>query len=184
MPRTFAYSSTSTPRSAPASGMRARSGYSRSRAIIERRTPVLRVAPARNGETPRGHVASLEHVDAFDPVPEHLPARTRAVLPCTRCAHGVSTRCPVCSGRGLVATWIEIQIERRRRVQVSGDGEALRRHAAVDDPDDFERTATWPNRLLHQAWFRGVPAQLSPELRPTLRDNERVLWFVVQTFVG
>lgn len=170
---------------APASGVRLRSGYSRARATIERRIARTRTAPARAFEVPGGVPRDPRWVDVFAQAPEEVPARTRVVRSCARCAGALaSTSCPACGGAGCIASWIEIVVERVQRVRVSGDGPARARHLALFDPLDFERPHDWPNLLLHQAWFREMPPHLSAELRLELAANERIVWFVVQTFVG
>lgn len=188
-----AANSTPAPAGAPAtpvpppSGVRLRGGYSRARATIERRTPVLCSEPAAPGERAHGELPSVLAIEPFDPSPEHVPARTRAVVPCAACtdhgAHQPNPACQACAGSGHVATWVRILVEREQRVLVSGEGEARDRHEGVLDAADFEAT-TWPNLLLHQAWLRGVPPHLAPALRPVLAPNERAVWILVQTFVG
>ena len=67
---------------------------------------------------------------------------------------------------------------------VSGEGSARDRHPEVASPDDFDRTE-WPNQMVHQAWYRNVPVHLTQSMHPHLDSrSDRVVWLLVQTFVG
>ena len=146
---------------------------------MEKRTPVIRTAPAYVDEPLEGHLPSPAAIAPFDPSPEQVPARTRAVVACPACRNAVE--CAACTGVGKLAVWVEIEVQREQRVLASGDGEARERHAALLDPSDFERRE-WPNELVHQVLHRGLPRQLQGALRPTVADDERVLWVLVQIF--
>lgn len=188
MPRpTLAYapppSSGVTP-AAPISGVRPSGGYSRALYTIERRSFARRVAPAPDRPGPLGAPPDIAQLAPFEVSAQDLRARSRHIAACPECAAREHPQCKTCNGARVVEGWLEVRKEHRLQVVVSGAGPVLARHPAVAEASDFSRDE-WPNRLVHQAWFRVIPDNLCQPLRVQLDPRfERLVSLHVQTFVG
>ena len=168
------------------SGVRAvlRSGYTRVRYVLETRSTVLEMRPApASDEGPLAPLPDTGAIDAYDPAAHTIPERTLVVCACPACAQP-GYACDVCLGSGRIDAWITVRSVRHSQVVVHGAGPARDRHEAVALAEDFDR-GDWPNQLVHQAWYRSVPAQLAHALHPRLNPRtDRVQWAHVQVFVG
>lgn len=169
----------------PPSAVRAtRTGYTRVRYTVESRLAELTLAPASANTV--GALAELPDtraINVYETDVATIAERSRVLCACPACLEP-GEDCAVCKGSNRIEAWITVRVSRRFQVTVAGEGEARERHRDVSNPEDFERTE-WPNQLVHQAWYRSVPPQLSKALYPKINPrHERVLWVLVQAFIG
>lgn len=166
----------------PVAGSITQTGYTRVRYVIEARSAVLELHPSNNASAPLAPLPDTRQVDVNAADPVQVARDSRVVCACPACSEPGES-CSVCAGAGRVDAWIGIRQSRHYHVVVQGEGPARQRHPHVNEAADFDRNE-YPNTLVHQAWYAGVPAQLAPSLRPQLKPNERVQFVHVQVFIG
>ncbi len=166
------------------SGVRLVTGYTRVRYTIEGRLAELVIQPSaiEAGEE-LGELPDTRTIDVWNADLARVPEQTRVTCLCPACLEP-GEACNVCRGSNRIVAHVVVRVHQRFQVSVAGEGAARERHVDVSEPADFEQTE-WPNQLVHRAWYRQPPAQLTKSLRPRINPRyERIHWVQVQAFVG